>query len=66
MRLVKFISLLILLFSIVEEKQSQCSNFTVNAGLSADLVTETLYSEDFWVVHNLEQKDHKKPTQNLL
>ena len=47
MRLVKFISLLILLFSIVEEKQSQCSNFTVNAGLSADLVTETLYSEDF-------------------
>ena len=47
MRLVKFISLLILLFSIVEEKQSQCSNFTINAGLSTDLVTETLYSEDF-------------------
>ena len=47
MRLIKFISLLILLFLIVDEKQSQCSNFTVNAGLSADLVTETLYSEDF-------------------
>ena len=47
MRLIKFISLLILLFSIVEEKQSQCSTFTVNAGDNADLVTETLYSEDF-------------------
>ncbi len=47
MRLIKFISLLILLFSIVEEKQSQCSNFNVNAGLFTDLVTETLYSEDF-------------------
>ena len=47
MGLIKFISLLILLFSIVEEKQSQCSNFNVNAGLFTDLVTETLYSEDF-------------------
>lgn len=47
MRLIKFISLLISLFLIFEEKHSQCSNFTVNAGLSADLVTETLYSEDF-------------------
>ena len=46
MKLIRFI-LLILLININYLSHSQCSNLSVNAGTNANIVTETLYEENF-------------------